>query len=76
MTYRMYVGDLVQVTKNKSYSILHADIPASDYRTPVTVCAAKCGRWFRMVTVDHRDGLCHFCWRELFEGEPDIPLEE
>ena len=41
---------------------------------PMTICAAKCGRWFRKVSVDVYDGLCCFCHREQFAGEPDMTL--
>ena len=39
---------------------------------PVTICAAKCTRWWVMMFEDRRDGLCHFCHLEQFEGEPDL----
>lgn len=41
---------------------------------PVTICAAKCGRWWRRVEVYCRDGLCWQCWCEMFEGEEDMFL--
>ncbi len=44
------------------------------YITPVTICAAKCGRWFRKVSVDVYAGFCYVCYREQFEGEEDILL--
>ena len=43
-----------------------------EYRLPMTICAAKCGRWFRKVSVDVYAGLCWECYREIFEGEPDV----
>jgi len=45
-----------------------------EHRYPVTICAAKCGRWWIAMFEDTRDGLCHWCWNEQFEGEPDIPF--
>jgi len=40
----------------------------------VTICAAKCTRWFRVVQEDYRDGLCNECWLEGFEGEEEMEL--
>ena len=45
------------------------------YICPVRICAAKCTRWFRAASEDHREGLCPECYVTLFEGEDDIPLE-
>jgi len=45
-----------------------------EYQYPVTICAAKCGRWWIAMFEDSTDGLCHFCHREQFEGEEDMVL--
>ena len=42
-----------------------------EYRLPMTICAAKCGRWWIAMFEDTKDGFCDFCHREQFEGEPD-----
>ena len=44
------------------------------YITPVTICAAKCGRWFRKISEDIYGGFCYVCFREQFEGEEDMQL--
>ena len=75
MGVRLYVGDLVQISQNKSYTILYTDMPDGyGYPVPVTICAAKCGRWFRKISEDIYDGFCYVCYREQFEGEEDRPL--
>ena len=43
-------------------------------RARVYKCNSCKIRWFRRVTADMYDGLCAECFREEFEGEPDIPF--
>ena len=43
-----------------------------DVHYPVTICAAKCGRWWRMCQGYLNDGLCWKCWLEQHEGEEDM----
>ena len=43
-------------------------------RARVYKCNSCKIRWFRRVTADIYDGLCAECFREEFEGEPDIPF--
>ena len=42
-------------------------------RARVYKCNSCKIRWFRRVTADMYEGLCRVCFREEFEGEPDIP---
>ena len=43
-------------------------------RARVYKCPSCKIRWFRRVTADVYEGLCWVCFREEFEGEPDIPF--
>ena len=43
-------------------------------RARVYKCPCCKIRWFRRVTEDMYDGLCWVCFREEFEGEPDLPF--
>ena len=43
-------------------------------RARVYKCNSCKIRWFRRVTEDIYDGLCWVCFREEFEGEPDLPF--
>jgi len=58
----------------------YTETPARDYGlgpgyiTPVTICAAKCGRWFRKISEDIYDGFCYVCYREQFEDEEECVL--
>ena len=75
-TYRVFSGEQVQVSKNRSYTLRFVEMPDGYGPEPLrkTICAAKCGQSFLRVLEDLQEGLCHICWKGEFEGEPEMLL--
>lgn len=75
-TYRIYAPERIQISQNRSYTVMFIDMP-DGYGLPptrMTICSAKCTRAFHRITKDTRDGLCDPCHRAQFEGEPEMIL--